>query len=382
MKRSESIAKRNLAIALFKQGASLTECAKATGYVEDYVRQVLTKCGLWVPKCKRNKEREQLAINMLKDGYSPKAIICELGYANETRVYEIAREHGISVQWKRMQMGERDEDMRKFKAEGHSHKEVAEKFGVSLAVSHKACKGIAPQMSAEISRKRATEQNEKTYNEREEKAKAQVTQLGYEYMGGYTNTDGYVRVRCLKCGAVFERSMVSVRHLKPIHCPGCAELEKEEQQKAEEAKRIQAKQERLRVAEEKKREAEAKRRAKLHKCPVCGELTTRPKYCSATCSHKASNTSRDAKRRIKIKNAMVDKDITIERLYERDNGICYLCGCVCDWDDKVTKGETVICGDMYPSIDHVVPLSKGGSHSWQNVKLAHRICNTLKGANV
>lgn len=31
-----------------------------------------------------------------------------------------------------------------------------------------------------------------------------------------------------------------------------------------------------------------------------------------------------------------------------------------------------------PSVDHVKPLAKGGKHSWRNVVLAHRICNTLK----
>ena len=28
---------------------------------------------------------------------------------------------------------------------------------------------------------------------------------------------------------------------------------------------------------------------------------------------------------------------------------------------------------------HFVPISKGGTDEWCNIKLAHRICNTLKG---
>lgn len=39
-------------------------------------------------------------------------------------------------------------------------------------------------------------------------------------------------------------------------------------------------------------------------------------------------------------------------------------------------------GDNYPSVDHIVPLAKGGLHSWDNVQLAHFKCNTLKGARV
>lgn len=32
------------------------------------------------------------------------------------------------------------------------------------------------------------------------------------------------------------------------------------------------------------------------------------------------------------------------------------------------------CGCVY----RVVPISRGGRHSWNNVKLAHRLCNTVK----
>ena len=38
-----------------------------------------------------------------------------------------------------------------------------------------------------------------------------------------------------------------------------------------------------------------------------------------------------------------------------------------------------ICGNNYPTIDHVIPLAKGGMHSWDNVRLAHHNCNSIKG---
>lgn len=75
---------------------------------------------------------------------------------------------------------------------------------------------------------------------------------------------------------------------------------------------------------------------------------------------------------------MVDKDITVEGLFRRDKGICYLCGRECSFDDYVIRDGVFIAGDWYPSIDHVIPLSKGGVHSWDNVKLAHRRCNLIK----
>lgn len=75
---------------------------------------------------------------------------------------------------------------------------------------------------------------------------------------------------------------------------------------------------------------------------------------------------------------MVDKDITLQGLFKRDQGVCHICGLRCLWDDYITRDGVVICGEWYPSIDHVIPLAKGGYHSWENVKLAHRRCNTIK----
>lgn len=37
------------------------------------------------------------------------------------------------------------------------------------------------------------------------------------------------------------------------------------------------------------------------------------------------------------------------------------------------------CGDTAESIDHVVPRSKGGGHSWENVVACCRNCNIRKG---
>lgn len=73
-----------------------------------------------------------------------------------------------------------------------------------------------------------------------------------------------------------------------------------------------------------------------------------------------------------------DRDITLEKLYNRDGGICALCGKPCDYEDYVFQGATFVAGNDYPSIDHVKPLSKGGSHTWDNVQLVHKICNSIK----
>jgi 5-methylcytosine-specific restriction endonuclease McrA len=51
---------------------------------------------------------------------------------------------------------------------------------------------------------------------------------------------------------------------------------------------------------------------------------------------------------------------------ERDDGVCWLCGTDVDPTDF--------------TVDHVIPLSKGGEESYANARLAHRSCNSRKGA--
>ena len=45
----------------------------------------------------------------------------------------------------------------------------------------------------------------------------------------------------------------------------------------------------------------------------------------------------------------------------------------------INENGVIICGNNYPSIEHIKPAALGGSHTWDNVKLAHRRCNSLKG---
>lgn len=111
-------------------------------------------------------------------------------------------------------------------------------------------------------------------------------------------------------------------------------------------------------------------------CKVCGKLfigkTTTSVCCSPECSKKNDNRKKDKRL---YKNGQPDLSINLTRLYKRDNGICQLCGkhidFDCDWNS-----------DDYPSIDHIIPIAKGGMHQWDNVQLACRGCNTFKGVKV
>ncbi|MEI3912750.1 MULTISPECIES: HNH endonuclease [Bacillus] len=112
------------------------------------------------------------------------------------------------------------------------------------------------------------------------------------------------------------------------------------------------------------------------KCKECSKwfssTNKRKLYCSAECNSRYQDRKKDTLRRNRIKqNGKVDWSISIERLMKRDKGICYLCSkCV---DINLNPNH-----DYYPSIEHIIPVSKGGTHTWDNVKLAHRKCNYLK----
>lgn len=110
-------------------------------------------------------------------------------------------------------------------------------------------------------------------------------------------------------------------------------------------------------------------------CISCGVIfmanSIEQKCCSIECSKRYDNQRRS--KRI-YKNGKPDLSISLTKLYTRDEGICQLCGKHIDFDCDYNS-------DNYPSIDHILPIAKGGLHQWDNVQLACRSCNSLKGVH-
>ena len=69
-----------------------------------------------------------------------------------------------------------------------------------------------------------------------------------------------------------------------------------------------------------------------------------------------------------------DEGVTLKRVREKYKDVCQICGLFVD-DTDIQNGHI---RRMYPTIDHIIPLSKGGSHTWDNVRLAHMACNAGK----
>lgn len=70
-----------------------------------------------------------------------------------------------------------------------------------------------------------------------------------------------------------------------------------------------------------------------------------------------------SKRRLRP-GARYNGRVLLSVVYVRDDETCYLCGKCVLWKEA--------------TLDHVVPLGDGGSHTYANVRLAHRRCNVYR----
>lgn len=118
-------------------------------------------------------------------------------------------------------------------------------------------------------------------------------------------------------------------------------------------------------------------------CLNCHRLNGRGRWCSAKCwsswryqhhePHKAAVLTRIHAKRAGGKPH--DLGITARAIARREGDSCYLCFTPVDWGVSPYH-------PLSPTIDHKVPLSMGGTHTWDNVKLAHRGCNSAKGTKI
>lgn len=370
---------RRQAVQIIKDGGTLQQASDATGFKVNYVRQLCEKANVSWGQFKCTDEKKQMIAELARQEYSAKEIAKEMSCSVGT-VRNVLNEFGIkprTLKYTKSQL----KDMCAYKEKGHTMDEVADRFGCSVAYAQKTCKGIAPQQSRpEVYRNQYTDG---TFD-REANAIRYINERtpNFEYAGTFTGLDGYVDLKCKMCGAVVHKSFVSVKHGTAI----CAECAKRKTQEKREAIKKQKQSER----EERKQNKLARMmpiQMSLIPCPGCGDyyipLNGNQKYCSPECAKRINNAIKKDRRIRKIKHVVVDKNITLERLYKRDKGKCYICGCTCDWDDcEVREDGTFVANDNYPSIDHVKPLSKGGKHAWSNVRLACRGCNSKKSDTI
>lgn len=182
--------------------------------------------------------------------------------------------------------------------------------------------------------------------------------------------------RCVKCGEVQTISSVHLRQERDHFrkCISCQKIETERRRRNELLD--------LKEARERKRRHNRKIvQLALSLCTKCGLLVPKGHTVCEECKKQTNKElwrKADIKRRSRLNNCIKDKDITLKKLYERDNGVCYLCGRVCEWTDCQWRDGVFIVGRNYPTIEHLKPLSMGGTHTWSNIKLACLSCNSKK----
>jgi len=96
---------------------------------------------------------------------------------------------------------------------------------------------------------------------------------------------------------------------------------------------------------------------------------------------RVSDSENSSRRKARIRGAMrSDRGISHRALHEIFNGTCALCNHKTQppeiWDGW--DGKTWM--PFAPTVDHIIPVARAGTHTWDNVQLAHALCNSIKQA--
>ena len=77
-----------------------------------------------------------------------------------------------------------------------------------------------------------------------------------------------------------------------------------------------------------------------------------------------------ASRRKSLANSFIPSDELKTRLFSEQNGMCALC---CETMDKASLLDSLVL-----QVEHLTPVSRGGTNDEENLVLAHRSCNQEK----
>lgn len=200
-----------------------------------------------------------------------------------------------------------------------------------------------------------------------------ASELGkvFEYAGGYETNRKHVTLKCKTCGYEYAPIVREINRGKyRKQCPQCAKKAKEEN--LAKGTVIYAK------------------RCKRCNAAFFTQYETK-EYCSSNCKERArgkryrqTHPKKASHRRKHLRRMQhyaakygwplpeYDNTITLESVVKKYNNICQICGEPCD--KTLPKKQ--------PTIDHVIELCLGGSHTWDNVRLACNECNYTRNKNL
>ena len=126
-----------------------------------------------------------------------------------------------------------------------------------------------------------------------------------------------------------------------------------------------------------------------HLCAHCGATflaaprKRMQRYCSAKCGNEprraypdllSRRRAEEHRRRARVRGSAVERFCEID-VFERDGWVCGIC--------REPVDQNLRHPDHYAaSLDHVIPLARGGSHTPENCQCSHWICNSRKSDTV
>jgi hypothetical protein len=179
-------------------------------------------------------------------------------------------------------------------------------------------------------------------------------------------THPYKPTPCVGCGALLSRKGKG-QIVK--RCPACASLHREA-----EASRFAAN----RVAREAALAADRQLRREEWSAPKPCAWCLKP-FVATTgtqkyCCNAHNDIAKSVRRKRRLRGAPRNLPLpSLWEIYERDRGLCRLCALPVDQSLRWPNQGTA-------SIDHIVPVSRGGSESGENYQLAHLRCNQARQA--
>jgi 5-methylcytosine-specific restriction endonuclease McrA len=124
---------------------------------------------------------------------------------------------------------------------------------------------------------------------------------------------------------------------------------------------------------------EASPPTKVRTCGWCkGEIVIPRSYTGNRLYHpacKARARRVTDRRKNTNRRGVSGQRIGVDQIGDRDNWVCQLCG------QPVDSSLSGRCAEG-PTVDHILPISKGGLDNLENLQLAHRECNARKGNRV
>ena len=387
------------ALRLHSEGLSIKQSAERMGVSFESVRRYLRSNG--VPFVRKQKPRGKklpcgslttchaLLVMLFEDGCGKSEIASMCG-CSESNVANYLIRSGMVRNKRRTITDSMKQEIVELASQGVSYYEIGEAYGMNHASVSRIARsagivrgkggGCAAKANAERAAKAALGRMERVRNA-----------IGDRFDIVEETKPKWFVLKCRYCGHEFER-FVDLNY--PTTCPECKRMEIERHAEERELSSVRRALVRTlrKVLKVKEREERERAADAVHVCKECGrEFTMRelresnpfnysdnPTFCSLSCSRRYHG--RISKHRRREEKRAGDCDLSLRELDERDNHTCYLCGRQTDWNDyRVDGSGNFVAGDMYPSMDHVIPLVAGGTHTHGNLRIAHKLCNALKG---